>query len=92
MGFMDKVKSQATQLAEKAQEGLQTGKGKLDELQEKKRAQGLLQQLGADCYKQRTDRADAGTDADVDRLVIELRKIEESGVDFLPDAGNTSTP
>jgi hypothetical protein len=47
MGFMDKVRSQATQLAEKAQEGLQTGKGKLDELQERKRAQGLLRELGA---------------------------------------------
>ena len=32
MGFMDKVRSQATTLAEKAQGGLQTGKEKLDVL------------------------------------------------------------
>jgi hypothetical protein len=86
MGFMDKVRSQATQLAEKAQEGLQTGKEKLDVLQERKRAQGLLQELGALVYRQHTSRAADGTAADIERLVGDLQKIEADGVDVLRDA------
>jgi hypothetical protein len=86
MGFMDKVRSQATQLAEKAQEGLQTGKGKLDELQERKRAQGLLQELGVLVYRQHTNRSVEGSAADVERLVGDLQKIEADGVDVLRDA------
>jgi hypothetical protein len=84
MGFMDKVRSQATQLAEKAQEGLHTGKEKLDEMQERKRATGLLQELGAAVYREQTGRGTAATSGDKQRLVSELKEIEDTGVSFLP--------
>jgi len=35
MGFMDKVKAQATVLAEKAQEGAKAGQAKLSDMQAK---------------------------------------------------------
>ena len=44
MGFLDKAKQQATQLAQKAQEGVKTGQAKLDQAQiqeEGGRAAGL---------------------------------------------------
>ena len=85
MGFMDKVRSQATTLAEKAQGGLQTGKEKLDVLQERKRAQGLLQELGALVYRKHTSRATDATAGEIERLVADLQKIEADGVDVLRD-------
>lgn len=39
MKFMDKVKAQAAQAAEKAQEGIRAGKVKLEEAQAKKKAE-----------------------------------------------------
>lgn len=86
MGFMDKVRTQATQLAEKAQEGLQTGKGKLDDMQERKRAAGLLQELGAAVYRQRAGQDTPSTTSDIDRLIGELKQIEDAGVPFLAGA------
>ena len=41
MGFMDKVKAQATVLAEKAQEGAKAGQAKLSDMQAKKHADAL---------------------------------------------------
>ena len=39
MKLMDKVKAQAAQAAEKAQEGIRAGKAKLEEAQAKKKAE-----------------------------------------------------
>ena len=52
MGFMDKVKAQATVLAEKAQEGAKAGQAKLSEMQAKKHADALLLELGGIVYTQ----------------------------------------
>ena len=41
MGFLDKAKQQATQLAQKAQEGVKTGQAKLDQVQTKKKEDAL---------------------------------------------------
>ena len=46
MGLMDKVKSQATQLAEKAQQAGQAGQAKLAEVQAKRKGDALLLELG----------------------------------------------
>ncbi len=91
MGFMDKVRTQATQLAEKAQEGLQTGKGKIDEMQERKHAGALLQELGAAVYRKHTGRDTPSSSDDVARLVSELKQIEDSGVAFLSGGDGAGT-
>jgi hypothetical protein len=52
MGLLDKVKVQAGQIAEKAQQGVAQGKDKLDELQAHKKGEGLLRELGEAYYAQ----------------------------------------
>jgi hypothetical protein len=69
MGLMDKVKSQATQLAEKAQQAGQAGQAKLAEVQAKRKADALLLELGGITYTQRMGRAEAGADARATELV-----------------------
>lgn len=77
MGFMDKVKAQAAQVAEKAQEGLKTGQAKMEEMQDRKKGDALLHDLGALVYAQRMGRASEGADADIDRIVAELKAQED---------------
>lgn len=50
MGFMDKLKVQAEQVAKQAQAGVAQGQAKLSDLQAKKAADGLLHDLGAAVY------------------------------------------
>ena len=52
MGLMDKVKQQAEQALAKAQQGVNQGQAKLDELQSKRQADALLRDLGAAYYAQ----------------------------------------
>ncbi|HUI03316.1 MAG TPA: hypothetical protein VLZ77_07225 [Acidimicrobiales bacterium] len=69
MGLMDKVKSQATQLAEKAQQAGQAGQAKLAEVQAKRKADALLLELGGVAYTQRVGRADAAAEKRATELV-----------------------
>lgn len=76
MGFLDKAKEQAGKLAEKAKEGAEAGKEKLGEVQTKRKIEGLLHDLGAVVYQQRTGQAGADSDAEIDRLVAEVKELE----------------
>ena len=76
MGLLDKVKAQATAATELAKDAAAKGQSKLDEVQAKKAAEGLLRDLGAAYYATKTDRATPSTDADIDRLVAALQKHE----------------
>jgi len=69
MGLMDKVKAQATQLADKAQQAGQAGQAKLAEVQAKRKGDALLLELGGITYSQRMGRADAGADARVTEII-----------------------
>lgn len=59
MGLMDRVKAQATQLAQQTKDAAEQGKAKLDQAQASRRADAMLRQLGALVY---ADRAGRGTD------------------------------
>lgn len=52
MGLLDKVKVQAGQIAEKAQQGVTQGKDKIEEIQVHKKGDGLLRDLGAAYFAQ----------------------------------------
>jgi hypothetical protein len=69
MGLMDKVKAQATQLADKAQQAGQAGQAKLAEVQSKRKADALLLELGGITYTQRMGRAEAGADTRATEIV-----------------------
>jgi hypothetical protein len=76
MGFMDKVREQSTQLAQKAQETAREGKVKLDQAQAKRRADAIFRDLGAAIYAERTGRAGADNQEKIDRLIEALSRQE----------------
>lgn len=99
MGLMDRVKAQATVLAQKTQDTARDSKARFDQVQAKRRADAMLRNLGAAVYAQRTGRSTAETDAQVDKLVGDLSAHEtEHGVNLTtqepaaehPDGSGTS--
>ena len=56
MGIMDKVKEQASQLADTAKQAQQAGQAKVAEIQAKRRAEALLAELGGIVYAERAGR------------------------------------
>jgi hypothetical protein len=76
MALMDKVKAQAAQLAQKTQEAGKAGQSKLEDVQARRRADGLLRELGAAFFAQRTGKATDDTAAEIERLVSELSTYE----------------
>jgi hypothetical protein len=78
MGLLDRVKAQATAATAVAKDAAQKGQAKLDEVQAKKGADGMLRDLGAAFYATKTGRATPSTDSEIDRLVAALQT-HESG-------------
>jgi hypothetical protein len=89
MGIMDKLKAQATELAEKAQAGVTQGQAKVSELQAKRRADALLRDLGAATYAEH--RGDQ-TSAERARLLRDLDRhaAEHGPVSTAPTADSAS--
>jgi hypothetical protein len=84
MALFDKMKESASQVAQKAQEAGKAGQAKLDQAQAKRKADGLLRELGSAVYAARN----AGTEAsaEIERLVGELKSHEaEHGTVGAPD-------
>jgi hypothetical protein len=88
MALIDKVKAQATQLAQKAQEAGKAGQAKLEDVQARRRADGLLRELGAVFYAQRSGTAAPDNASEAERLVGEL-KAYEAQYGPLSGAGST---
>lgn len=76
MGFMDKVKEQASVAAAAAKDAAQKGQSKVEELQAKRAADGVLRELGLVVYKQRTNRDSPTAESDISRYVDTLRDYE----------------
>jgi hypothetical protein len=103
MGFMDKVKAQATVLADKAQTGVQQGQVKLQEMQSGKQVDHVLRELGALVFLQERGRAQPDSAAQVAGLMGQLDAFEAAGTpvtatpepdtavgsDAVPQAGTT---
>ncbi len=66
MGLMDKVKAQASQLAEQTKQAAEQGKAKLDQAQANRRGDQMLRQLGTLVFAERTGRGAADSQAKVD--------------------------
>jgi microcystin degradation protein MlrC len=76
MGLMDKVKEQAAAAAQAAKEAAAKGQAKVDEMQAKRAADGVLRQLGLAVYLQKTDRATAGAEGDIAGYLETLKAYE----------------
>ncbi len=83
MGLMDKVKAQATQLAQKTQEAAQEGKARLDQAQASRRGDALLRQLGALVFAEHTGRGTPDGQAKIDQLINTISTYErENGLNL----------
>lgn len=92
MGLVDKVKAQASQAVEKAQEAGKVGQAKLEAMQARRRADALLAELGAIAYRARGDRARPGDERRAEDIVGELRQHEaEHGPIDGPSGGSGGT-
>jgi hypothetical protein len=81
MGLMDKVKAQATVLAQKTQETAREGKARLDQAQAARHADVMLRNLGALVYAEQTGRGAADSADQVARLVARIQAHEaENGI------------
>ena len=76
MGLMDKVKAQATQIAEKAQEAGKVGQAKLEAVQARRKADALLAELGSIVFDSRVGRGTPGDEKRTAQLVEQLRQYE----------------
>ncbi len=74
MGFMDKLKEQASAAVDAAKGAAQKGQEKLDEVQAKRAADGVLRQLGLSTFLQKVGRGDG---SDADKLVETLQEYEK---------------
>jgi hypothetical protein len=79
MGLLDKVKAQATVLADKAQTGVQQGQVKLQEMQSGKQVDHLLRELGAYVFLSERNRNQPDSDAKVAALMAQLDALEAAG-------------
>jgi hypothetical protein len=78
MGFFDKVKGQAKEFKEKVGD-------KVEDVQGKRKATDLLDDLGRFLYAERTGRTISGADTEIDRILGELKKLEDDGIKILPE-------
>jgi len=76
MGFLDKVKEAASDVAAEAKKGADQVKGKMDDAALKRKGDDLAKQLGYLIYKERRHDKPAGEEAD--RLILELAEVEKT--------------
>lgn len=76
MGIIDKVKQQASPLADRIQEQAKAAQGKaqekFDELADRRRSDQLLHDLGVAYFADRQGRGSTANSAEIERLVSEL--------------------
>jgi hypothetical protein len=83
MGLMDRVKAQATVLAQKTQETAREGKARLDQAQANRHADGLLRNLGALVYAEQTNRGTPDSQDQIAKLIAEISAHEaENGINL----------
>jgi hypothetical protein len=86
MGLFDKVKEQAEKARVQAKDIKGKVEGKVEEVQRKRKADDLLDDLGRFLFAERTGQPVPGADVEIDRIVGELKELEAQGVKILPDA------
>jgi hypothetical protein len=91
--LLDKVKETATTAAEVAKDAAAKGQAKLDEVQAKKAADGILRDLGAAFYATKTGRSTPDTEPEIERLVAALQAHEDQhGQITLAPESSAGTP
>ncbi len=92
MGFFDKVKEQADKAKVQALDLKGKVGDKVDEVQGKRKADDLLDDLGRFLYAERTGRPLPGADAEISRIVDELKGLEADGISILAPTATAPEP
>jgi hypothetical protein len=75
MGFMDKVKAAAQDVASEAKQATAKAQTKMEQSQTRKKIDDLAKQLGYLVYREKTQGTPAGADAD--KLVADMGELEQ---------------
>ena len=93
MGFMDKMKETAAKGTEMAKGAAKAGQDKLDEQKTKKKIGDLKEELGGVVYAQKTGSGNGSADAEIERLVGEIKEAEDElaliGAESDDDSGDS---
>ena len=92
MGLMDKVKAQATVLADKAQTGMQQGQVKIQEMQTGKQVDHLLRELGAYVFLSERGRTQPDSEARVATIMDQLDALEAGGAPVMVSVDPAAVP
>jgi 2-keto-3-deoxy-L-rhamnonate aldolase RhmA len=97
MGLLDKAKDRVAQATEMAKDAAQKGQAKLDDVQSKRGADGILRDLGAAVYATKSGRSTPSTEADIARLVsaLQAHESQHGALTLAPEsaaAGPTAAP
>jgi hypothetical protein len=76
MGLMDRMKAQASQIAERAQEAGKVGQAKLEALQARRKADALLTELGRITFDAQSGHGAPGDDARRTDIIEQLHQYE----------------
>jgi hypothetical protein len=91
MGLMDRVKAQATVLAQKTQETAREGMARLDQATAARHADTMLRNLGALVYAEQTGRGAPDAQDQIARLVSEISAHEaENGINLATEPAGWS--
>ncbi|HEX9506579.1 MAG TPA: hypothetical protein VGA62_11310 [Acidimicrobiia bacterium] len=77
MSLLDKVKETAQKGAEKAKEGVKAGQEKIESVKIERKISDLKEELGGIVYGQRSGTPAENADADIERLVSEIKAAQE---------------
>ncbi len=94
MGLLDKVKAQATAATEMAKDAAAKGQAKMNDVQAKKAADGMLRDLGAAFYATKTGRSTPATDGEIAQLVTSLQahESEHGQITLAPESAAAPPP
>jgi hypothetical protein len=91
VGLMDKMKAQATQIAQKTQDTARDSKVKFDQAQAKRRVDAMLRNLGTLVYAERTGRSTGDSQGQIDKLIADISAHEaENGISLAPESADHS--
>jgi membrane protein involved in colicin uptake len=94
MGFMDKVKAAAQDVASEAKQATAKAQTKMEQSQTRKKIDELAKQLGYLTYREKTQGTPAGADAD--KLIADMGQLEKELADSqaaaAAPASDASTP
>ncbi|HXY93337.1 MAG TPA: hypothetical protein VEP49_12720 [Acidimicrobiia bacterium] len=77
MSILDKMKETAQKGVDKTKEAVSAGQEKLDQRKLEKQVSDLKEELGGVVYAQKTGTADASAEAEITRIVGEIKTAEE---------------